>query len=126
MGRCQIKVENCMASWTGEMSEQVLDWEVCNQLDLEEFGAQDPRRGSPLVDRCPFSESVGVRLSSESVGESSIGCRVSEEPYRKHTLSGPLPTRKARGRQVPRHFVQDLAWRCYQLSNIPKFEQLGG
>src|SRR5262249_51355174 len=126
MGGCQVEVEDCMASWTGEMPEQALDWAVCHQLDLEGFGAQDPRRGSPLVDRCPFSESVGVKLFSESVGESSASPSSSGEPYRKRTLPESLPTRKARGRQVPRRFVQDLAWRCFQLNSVPGFEQLGG
>src|SRR5262249_55082545 len=43
----------------------------------------------------------------------------------KRTLPESLPTRKARGRQVPRRFVQDLAWRRCQLSSVPGFEQLG-
>src|SRR5262249_11667165 len=111
-----------IAIWADSTSVEAPSWAVLHQLEIETPRVPDPPKGPPFV-HSPFANSQ-FEVGQSSQSNESLGSRRSKEPFRKCTLPCPPPKRKSRGRQVPNHFVQELAWRCCQLQEIPGFEEL--
>src|SRR5262249_17759200 len=95
--------------WMGQTSEGAPDWAVLRPEDIEIHAVSGPPEGPPSVNS----------HVQESVDSSQV-----EEPFRRGTTACPSPKRKAKGKQVPDHFVHELAWKCCQLKAIPRFSEM--